>query len=89
MNAGTWLKLVRNSTIAATLVTAAQVGIGSGVGIIDWQPGLAGPDGWRNLLTWVVFMSEPAAPGNDVPVLEFGKRLVMVVREAFAAVERP
>jgi hypothetical protein len=56
VSAGTWLKLVRNSTLAATLVTAAQVGIGSGVGIIDWQPGLAGPDGWRALLTWVVFM---------------------------------
>ena len=56
MSSGTWLKLVRNSTLAATLVTAAQVGIGSGVGIIDWQPGLASPDGWRALLTWVVFM---------------------------------
>src|SRR5262245_34093802 len=50
------MKLVRNSTLAATLVTAAQVGIGSGVGIIDWQPGLAGQSDWRALLTWVVFM---------------------------------
>jgi hypothetical protein len=56
VTAGLWLKLVRNSTLAAALVTAAQFGIGSGVGIIDWQPSLASPTGWRALLTWVIFM---------------------------------
>ena len=45
---GTWFKLVRNSVLAAALITAAQVGIGSGV--VD--SGDTDSSTWRDLLTW-------------------------------------
>jgi hypothetical protein len=56
VTAWTWFKLVRNSILAAALITAAQVGIGSGVGVLDWGHGLVDAGAWRDLLTWVVFV---------------------------------
>jgi len=51
-----WFKLVRNAFLAAALLTAAQVGFGSGVGVIDWQRGGLTALGWGQLLTWIAFV---------------------------------
>jgi hypothetical protein len=55
--AGAWAKLVLNCCGAAVLVTAAQLGVGQGLGIVDWKTGAAvGENGWSRLQTWVAFI---------------------------------
>jgi len=60
----TWARLMVRCSGSAGLLTAAQLGVGHGLGIIDWEPGLQGVgNAWSRLLTWLAFVYAAAVLG--------------------------
>src|ERR1700755_530442 len=80
---------MRNTFGAGALLTAAQVGVASGLSILDWSLGLSTIHGWGQLLTWVAFIFAAGVVGGAVlgwqslrrarPASTFWTRVVAVV----------
>ena len=60
-----WTRLLARCSLAAAVLAAAQLGVGHGLGIIDWGLGLQGVgNAWARLLTWVAFVFAIAVVGG-------------------------
>ena len=60
------LKLMRNSFGVGGVLAAAQVGVGSGLGVLDWPLSFSAIRGWGQLLTWVAFIFAVSVAGGAV-----------------------
>ena len=57
---------MRNSFVAGAVLAAAQVGVGSGLGVLDWPLSFSAIRGWGQLLTWVAFIFAVGVAGGAV-----------------------
>ena len=57
---------MRNSFGAGVVLAAAQVGVGSGLGVLDWPLSFSVMRGWGQLLTWVGFIFAVGVAGGAV-----------------------
>ena len=57
---------MRNSFGVGAVLAAAQVGVGSGLGVLDWPLSFSAIRGWGQLLTWVAFIFAVGVAGGAV-----------------------
>jgi hypothetical protein len=68
----TWVKLLRNAFGAGAVLVAAQVGVGSGLTVLNWEVNLTAVSNWGQLLTWLAFIFAIGVAGGSV----LGRRLL-------------